>query len=166
MNDRDLLQAGYRYALSLRARKDDAEDLVQEAWYRLHRHAGRVGGKALLFTAIRNVYVDRWRRERLVVFEPLDDRDEPVDETAKPDEARFAVRDLAAPLAALRSEEREALFLSVVEGYTAQEVADFTGRPRGTVLSLIHRAKRKLRQALQDDSAAEEIPRTSKGAAS
>ncbi len=31
MNDKDLLQAGYRYALSLRASTSDAEDVVQEA---------------------------------------------------------------------------------------------------------------------------------------
>lgn len=46
-------------------------------------------------------------------------------------------------LAQLRSIEREALFLAVVEGYTAQEIADLTQQGRGTVLSLIH--GRKLR---------------------
>lgn len=151
MNDRDLLQAGFRYALSLRAGYQDAEDLVQEAWYRLHRHDGRVGSKSLLFTTIRNIHIDRYRRGRLVVFEPIDETGEVVDDGPNVLDARLAARDLEAPLAALRPEEREALFLMVVEGHTAQQVADFCGRSRGTVLSLIHRAKRKLRRALTAD---------------
>ncbi|MFP6757939.1 MAG: RNA polymerase sigma factor [Alphaproteobacteria bacterium] len=157
MNDKDLLQAGYRYALSLRASATDAEDLVQEAWYRLYRHDGRVAGKGSLFTAIRNIYVDRYRREQLVVIEPLDAVAEPADQAADPIAARLAARDLEAPLASLGAAEREALFLNVVEGYTAREIGTFTGRPRGTVLSLIHRAKRKLRGAIEaqagDDAA-------------
>ncbi len=155
MNDRDLLQAGYRYALSLRASAPDAEDLVQEAWYRLYRYNGRVGGKALLFTAIRNIWLDRWRREHVVAFEPLDDADTVADESAGADDGRWTAHDLAGPLASLRGEEREALFLNAVEGYTAREIAAFTDRPRGTVLSLIHRAKRKLRRALEAKAAGE-----------
>jgi len=148
MDERDLLRAGFRFALSLRAGHEDAEDLVQEAWYRLHRHDGRVGSKSLLFTTIRNIHIDRYRRGRLVVFEPLDEADEAADDGADVLDARLAARDLEAPLGALRPEEREALFLMVVEGHTAQQVADFTGRSRGTVLSLIHRAKQKVRRAL------------------
>ncbi|MCE2475073.1 MAG: RNA polymerase sigma factor [Alphaproteobacteria bacterium] len=148
MNDEDLLQAGYRYALSLRTRADDADDLVQEAWYRLHRHGGRAGSKAHLFTTIRNIYVDRWRRDQLIAFEPLETVDEPADSRSAIDDVRHDARALARLLDSLRAAEREALFLNVVEGYTAQEIGDLTGRPRGTVLSLIHRAKRKLRQGL------------------
>ncbi len=150
MNDRDLLQAGFRYALSLRATHQDAEDLVQEAWFRLHRHGGSVGGKSLLFTTIRNIHIDRFRRDRLVVFEPLDETVDTVEEADGALNARLVARDLEAPLRALRPEEREALFLMVIEGYTAQQVAEFTERSRGTVLSLVHRAKQKLRHALTD----------------
>lgn len=150
MSEKDLLQAGYRYALSLRGDPHDAEDLVQEAWYRLVRRAGRVDGKALLFVTIRHAFIDRYRRDRLVMIEPLDGVQEPTAEDGEAIlDARLTARDLEAPLATLRAEEREALFLTIVEGYTAQEVGALTGRPRGTVLSLIHRAKRKLRNELE-----------------
>ncbi len=151
MNERDLLQAGFRYALSLGPAPGEADDLVQEAWLRLHRARGRVRDKALLFRAIRNLFIDNYRRQRLVVFEPLDGAAETADGALLLDD-RVTLDDLKAPLAALGSEEREALFLNVVEGYTAREIAELTGRPRGTVLSLIHRAKRKLREALTSES--------------
>ena len=86
-----------------------------------------------------------------MVFEPLDGVAEIADGAPLLDD-RVTLDDLKAPLEALRPEEREALFLNVVEGYTVQEVADLTARQRGTVLSLIHRAKRKLREALTSES--------------
>ncbi len=154
MKDRDLLDAGFRYALSLTARHQDAEDLVQEAWFRLHRHAGKVSGKSILFTTIRNLFVDQYRRDRLVVFEPLDDGPCVPAEIADVSAAAIAAHDLEGPLAALRAEEREALFLNLVEGYSAEEIGGLTGRGRGTVLSLVHRAKLKLRRALTEDAVA------------
>lgn len=45
----------------------------------------------------------------------------------------------------LRDVERETLYLSVVEGYTADEISTMTSTARGTVLSMLHRAKIKLR---------------------
>ena len=152
MTERELLQAGFRYALSLRPIREDAEDLVQEACFRLYRNSGGIRAKALLFTTIRNLYIDQHRREKLLLFEPLDETT-----TAAPDgftvDAELRAAELAKPLAALRDAEREALFLNVVEGYTAQEIADLTQRPRGTILSLVHRAKGKLYRALTDNSA-------------
>lgn len=150
-----MLQAGYRYALALCHHRADAEDLVQGAWLRL-REAGRADGAGvpLLFTAIRNLFKDRRRREKLVAFEPLDDAPEVADNGADAAAGVLAARDLEAPLAALCVAEREALFLLVVEGYTAREAAELTGRPRGTVSSLAHRAKEKLRRALADGAEA------------
>ena len=55
-------------------------------------------------------------------------------------------------LAGLRDTEREALLLSVVEGYSASEIASLTDSTRGTVLSLVHRAKLKIQQALDTES--------------
>ncbi|MCL4236597.1 MAG: hypothetical protein KJ042_19005, partial [Deltaproteobacteria bacterium] len=51
---------------------------------------------------------------------------------------------IAAALGQLRPDEREAVYLQCVEGHSAAEIAKLTGRARGTVLSLIFRAKHKL----------------------
>lgn len=152
MSEQDLLQAGFRYAFALTHHREDAEDLIQEAWLRLHRKYGAVKGNALLFATIRNLFIDNYRRRRLVSFEPLaetaaDAQTECDAQSAESWARDIHVEDLDALLALMRPEEREALFLHAVEGYTTREIAKLCRCPRGTVLSLIHRAKHKLRKA-------------------
>ncbi len=146
-----MLQAGFRFALSLTHHTHDAEDLTQQSWLNLARRHGQVRDKSLLFRTIRNLFYDQYRRGKIVVFEPLEDDHV---ELAADDgsESAPAKGDLDVLLAGLRVVEREALFLNCVEGYTAEEIAKLTGQPRGTVLSLLSRAKRKLRRTAAEDS--------------
>jgi len=125
----DLLNAGYRYALSLSGERLNAEDLVHE----------------LLFRTIRHIFIDNYRRERRIdhhhhTIAALEDH-----QIGHLDESQAETQQLEKHLSTLRDVEREALFLAVVEGYTAEEIAAINDCPRGTVLSLVHRAKRKLK---------------------
>ena len=143
LSDNELVQAGYRYALSIARHHQDAEDLVQQAWLKLQRAYGRVEGTPVLFRAIRNLFYDQKRRTKIVQFEPLDSTPEPGKR-----ESSGVSHDLELLLGRLRPEEREALYLNVVEGFTATEISEQTGSPRGTILSHIHRARQKLAKAL------------------
>lgn len=149
MTDRDLLQAGYRYALSLAFNHHDAEDLVQEAWVRVSRLHGSVEHKSLLYVTIRNIFIDQYRRKNLVLIESLEDYQEAGSEDVN---FEFAINadQINVALHALRVEEREVIFLNAVEGYTAQEIAGLTKRSRNTILSLMHRGKKKLVALLCD----------------
>ena len=60
--EKELLQAGYRYALSLTHHPHDAEDFVQTACLKLYSKKGRMKSKALLFKTIRNLFFDQQRR--------------------------------------------------------------------------------------------------------
>ena len=64
MEERELIQSGYRYALSLARSSHDAEDLVQWAVIRLYQSKGRLHSLPLLFTTIRNLFYDQKRREK------------------------------------------------------------------------------------------------------
>ncbi|PKM28949.1 MAG: RNA polymerase subunit sigma-70 [Gammaproteobacteria bacterium HGW-Gammaproteobacteria-11] len=152
-----LLQAGYRYALALRGRPDDARDLVHEAWLRLNGQWLPILTKARLFRTIRNLFIDQYRRDQLMVMEPLELHSDLYLAHEVALDREIHALELTACLGQLRAPEREALFLNSVEGYTVSEIAQMTGRPRGTVLSLIHRAKEKMRALLVvDESAASE----------
>jgi len=144
--DAELLQAGYRYAIALTHHPEDAEDLAQEAWLNLSRRYGRVESRALLFTTIRNLFIDQCRRKKVVQFESLDQPEPPELPAIEPEEPGVK-GDLDRLLATLRANEREMLFLHYHQGHTAEEISRMTSQPRGTVLSLIHRAIAKLREA-------------------
>src|ERR1700744_6223142 len=75
--DAERLQKGYRYALALAHNPADAEDLVHEAWLNLSRRYGRVETNAVLFTAVRNLFVDQCRRKKIVQFDSLDEPEGP-----------------------------------------------------------------------------------------
>ena len=141
----ELLHCGFRYALSLTHHRHDAEDLTQEAWVKLCRRYGQASSKAALFTTIRHLFIDRCRRARIVAFDSLEESapDTVVAETLMPGTRD----DLEQLLGGLRPGEREVIYLHHVEGHTADEVGVLTRQPRGTVLSLMHRAFKKLRQA-------------------
>lgn len=142
VSENELVQAGYRYALSIARHHQDAEDLVQQAWLKLQRAYGRVEGTPVLFRTIRNLFYDVKRRNKIVQFEPLEKSPEP----GKSQESGVSM-DMELVMKKLRPEEREALYLNVVEGFTATEISEQTGAPRGTILSHIHRARQKLAKA-------------------
>ncbi|MFV2056146.1 MAG: RNA polymerase sigma factor [Thiohalomonadales bacterium] len=148
MNCKDLLQHGYRYAYSLTHTAHDAEDLVQEAWVKLMSARGHVDSKSLLFVTIRNLYIDQYRRNNIIVFDSMENIQEPAAEekTARSFELH---RDLNHAFQQLRMEESEAIFLNVVMGYSAEEIAKLTKKSRNTVLSLISRGKKKLADYLR-----------------
>lgn len=153
--DIEFLNAGYRYALSLASDHQDAEDLVHDAWIRLDRRYGKCSDKPLLFRTIRNLYIDQYRRRQKIQFSEFDENhfDQLNHENSHRsiENSLMNADEMQMVLERLRDVEREALYLSVVEGYTADEVAQMMESTRGTVLSLVHRSKAKLRQWLTPD---------------
>jgi len=155
--DAELLNNGFRYALSLTGSRADAEDLVHDAWIRLTNRYRSGLQKGLLYVTIRNLYIDSYRRKQRVVFTEFKDDEvsgSHVNERVTTDEMNYFLNQL-------RDIEREVIYLSVVEGYTADEIANMIDKSRGTVLSLIHRSKIKLRTLMAEaniDGEQSEVP--------
>ena len=144
----ELLHAAFRYAHALCSHYELAEDLVHEAWLKVVESHGPVPDRALLFRVIRNLYIDDFRHRRRFPKESFDDHEYRMYSPEDPSSHASEDRQLSDGLNQLRDEEREALFLWVFEGYTAAEIATLIDKSRGTVLSLIHRAKGKLKAHL------------------
>lgn len=149
-----MLQSGFRFAYSLTHHRQDAEDLVQRAWLRLQRRYAGCDSLPLMFTTLRNLFYDDCRRAKIVPFTTLDDElgATPTVEVALA-HAPGVQGDLETLLGMLEVAEREALYLNCIEGMTAKEIGELTGRPRNTVLSVLARAQRKLRDAAARDGA-------------
>lgn len=144
------VQLGFKFALSLATDRHEAEDLVQQACLKVIAKRGKIPSKGYLLTAIRNLFYDKVRRNKLIAFESLDKM-----ETALPAIANTQLGmklDLESSLNRLSVEEREVIYLNCVEGYTAAEMAPMLDKPRSTVLNLLSRAKNKLVSQEEEDS--------------
>jgi RNA polymerase sigma-70 factor (sigma-E family) len=131
-----------------------AEDCVQDALTRVHRHWRRVrrDGKPAAYAhqAVVNAALS-WRRRRRVREVPLSPADHP---STLSDPARPGLSDLdAALLAALRSlppRMRAAVALRYLEDRSEAETARLLGCSIGTVKSSASRGVARLRDALED----------------
>lgn len=156
LTSQELVHTGFRYAVSLTNDSHWADDLVQQACLKVIQSRGHLVGKSYLFTAIRNLFYDDLRssqRKRTGESDISTIQDESISQTE--DVANRI--DLEYLLGKLKSAEREALYLNCVEEMTAAEISQLTGQSRGTVLSMISRAKEKLRQKYASQNLLDEI---------
>ena len=152
------LEVMYRVARSLTRNQADAEDLVQDALLRAYRAIDRFDGRhprAWLLTILRNAQINRVRRKRP---ELLDDPDTTFERTPDPDDSLAPEHVVVDPvfdaevddaLAALPEKFRSVVELVDIAGTSYQEAADALGVPVGTVMSRLHRARRRMRDQLE-----------------
>lgn len=147
----------YGLALAIVSDARSAEDAAQEAFVRAWRHAAaydaRRGSVATwLLTITRNVAIDMARIHRPVATAPetLSALEE-VEPDGDPAERWFQVdgsRRLRAALAQLPAEQRRAVLLAGMYGYTAREIAEIDDIPLGTAKTRIRAALQRLRTLL------------------
>lgn len=152
-------------------REAELEDLLQEVAMRLVRHIGSLNDPAairpwLRTTAI-NVAITAGRRQKVRrrFFPRLVGEREEIEAPSEPAEDRSAAREegrRALELAQqLPVEYREPLLLRAVRGMSYRQIADVLGVPVTTVETRLVRARRMLREALEQ---AEHKSRTTAGA--
>jgi RNA polymerase sigma-70 factor (ECF subfamily) len=148
----------YNLARRFADRVDEAEDLVQETYlaafraWRDQRRPRRV--EPWIATICLNLGRSRYRTEQRRPIEvPIEDRDFRAPEVGEPERAAEAAMDreaLAAAMQRLPEEQRVAITLVDLAGFSTAEAANAMGTPRGTVLSRLHRGRRGLAALLWD----------------
>lgn len=158
------LGALYGFAMSLTRNPVDAEDLVQETCLRAIRGVTQNGiksnPKVWLFTILRNVWINQWRRrtkgpEFILLGKtrgdgaPLqewlsDERERPEDHF----ERNLVSGKIRAAISGLPEVFREAVVLRYFEGFSYRQIASILGCPAGTVMSRLNRARTELRIVL------------------
>ncbi|MDA8367256.1 MAG: sigma-70 family RNA polymerase sigma factor [Actinomycetota bacterium] len=146
-------------ARTLTPTEADAEDLVQDTLLRAFRSIERFDGahvRAWLFTIMRNAQINRVRRRRPELLDDADDIDvlAPPDGGRSPEEAaeaRAFDEAVAAALSHLPPKMAHVVELIDIDGLSCPEAAVALGVPVGTVMSRLHRARRKVRDRLARD---------------
>lgn len=148
MLDRPTLQRLFRYGFSLTHDEDAAYDLLQDALEISLRKAPERAHAAIGYvqSIMRNRFIDQYRRDQnhpSINYDENDNQPINIDPMVLEDVV-IAEHEIESIMLVLEPLDRELLFFWAVEGYTAQEIADRTSSPRGTVLSRIHRLRQKI----------------------
>jgi RNA polymerase sigma-70 factor (ECF subfamily) len=144
------------WAVALRTMRnpEDAADALQDAYISAFRRAGSFRGESQVTTWLHRIVVnaclDRLRRNKVRAAEPLPaDPDRAEELAARTDSVDPVVAneeraDIVAALQQLNADQRAALVLVDMEGYSVEEAARMLGCAVGTVKSRCARGRARL----------------------
>ena len=153
----------YNYALKIVRNADDAQDLLQETYYKAfknyHQFENGTNSKAWMFMILKNTFINNYRKVKREPAKIDYDEIEDIYENIKSDQSNDNNLDLdfynnllddelSAALSRIPSKMREVFLLCDLEGYTYEEIAEITDIPIGTVRSRLHRARKLLQDEL------------------
>jgi RNA polymerase sigma-70 factor, ECF subfamily len=129
-----------------------ADDLLQEAYYRLLRSTTAFESeehrKNYLFRIATNLIRDRFRRPRIDNAQLPEHGEGDVPASGDLAQQTQQRSDLARAMAQLSQREREMVWLAYGQGSSHQEIAGALGLKTGSVKPLLFRARRKLARIL------------------
>ncbi|NDU71966.1 sigma-70 family RNA polymerase sigma factor [Actinomadura sp. DSM 109109] len=145
-----------RFARTLCASPEDAEDAAQEALIILYRKIGTLRASGALaswmFRIVRNECL---RRARLG---PRHHHEVPDSGTVSAEDevlGRLEAGRVAAAVAALPAEQRHVLVMRDIQGYSGRMVADALGLSLPAMKSRLHRARAAVQRALEETTEGE-----------
>jgi RNA polymerase sigma-70 factor (ECF subfamily) len=158
----------YAVALGIVRDPDLAWDVAQEAFVRVHAHIAEFKGDSAfstwVFRIVTHLAIDSVRRERAAQKDDLDEvREADLDgagegilSTGLGNDPQASVlrkellEKIAAALETLPEKHRTILVLREIEGLSYEELAERLGIHKGTVMSRLFHARKKMQVALRD----------------
>ncbi|MCD6595307.1 RNA polymerase sigma factor [bacterium] len=143
----------FQLAYRMLDNRDDALDVVQEAFYRAWRSLKKFRGESSfrlwVETIATRLCISKYRKKRVFIGieEIIGLGSKPNwDDEIDADKYRKAI---ASALKRLTARERMAFVLRMEEKYSTEEVAKVMNISKGTVKTLLHRAKEKMKKFLR-----------------
>ncbi len=143
----------WRFAMRLTHDRELAEDVVQEVLLKAWKDPGlgqrdESAARAWLFTASRNLIIDRWRS----AASRHEARTEEVPDRSVSDSTSLVLDRwlIADALCGLSADHRTVISAAYYEGRSVADISAQLGIPAGTVKSRLHYALRTLKLILQE----------------
>jgi RNA polymerase sigma-70 factor (ECF subfamily) len=141
-----------RFAMTLTGHPDKADDLVQEtvcrALHFAHRFEPGTNMAAWLNTILRNLFMSNYRKRRREVDDPDGIHSSRL-AVAPEQQAHIDMGDFVVAFRTLSHDQREALTLIGVQGYSYEEAAGIAGVAIGTLKSRVNRGRVRLTEILE-----------------
>jgi RNA polymerase sigma-70 factor (ECF subfamily) len=142
----------YGLAVTMVGNSAVAEEIAQEAFTRAWRHAGAYDGRrgrvaTWLLAITRNLAIDHLRARRTEPLDPetIQNAERVMWTTSQgPDTSDRETAELRESLSELPADQRRALLLAALYGYTAREIGEIEEIPLGTAKTRIRTATQKL----------------------
>jgi len=157
----------FAVAIGLVRHEQDAREIVQEAFIRVHRNLAKFEGSSSFFTwlyrIVKNLAIDHMRKPARRESEPIDDpnlvdggphlpfisRIDGADPNDVVKRREIAAR-IQEALDALPPYHRAVIIMREVEGMSYQQMAEAMDVSKGTIMSRLFHARQKLQKALVD----------------
>jgi len=145
-----------RFALALSSNRDQADDLVQDCLeralrkQRLWRRRGSL--RSWLFSVLYRTHIDQRRSRRRREIATAPDVINTVGTQLPNQDHHVECRDIGEALDRLPEDQRSALLLIALEGFTYDEAAEVLNVPIGTVRSRLSRGRQALRDLRKGDT--------------
>ena len=169
-----LLDGLYRHAMRMTRNHADAEDLLQDtiakAYAGFHSYQPGAGVGAWMHRIMINHYINGYRKKHRRPVQHLTDNITDQQLARNPERSSTAMRsaedlaleslpdsELKAAMETLPEQLRVAIYYADVEGRRCKEIAEIMHTPVGTVISRLHRGRKRLRGLLAERYA-EQLP--------
>ena len=145
------------FALNLTSNDEEAKDLLQETMLKAisnsHRFADNTNLKAWLYTIMKNIFINNYRRnvKSTTVIDSSKDLfliNIPQQTQSTSPESKYSEGEILKKIALLQDEFRIP-FTMYFDGYKYKEIGDYLDLPIGTVKSRIFLARRQLMAMLK-----------------
>ncbi len=156
----------YAVAIGVVKNQQDALDVVQDAFIKVHKHIGNFKGNASFYTwlyrIVMNLAIDHVRKARKITdFDDGIHKDDAAGDGAllpriaesnpgKTVARREMTEKIQAALETLPEYHRAVILLREVEGLSYEEMAEVLEVPKGTIMSRLFHARRKMQDELSE----------------
>lgn len=143
----------HRYLVRRTGNESDAADLTQETFVRMYeKRVNPETARAWLFKTSYHLFVDQWRKKRRAVHVPLEAMsDMPETDVSPEGEALGAElrKEIFKALQELKPRDREVLLMLAQRNLSYREIADHVGCSENAIKTLVHRARKRMRERLE-----------------
>ncbi|MCF7860430.1 RNA polymerase sigma factor [Patescibacteria group bacterium] len=159
----EYVQDVYRFVYFKVGREADAQDLTSmiflKAWNYIQNNSltNSKTLRALVYKIARTSIIDHYRESSNKLELSLDDENHPLDimdDNPGPDENMDQSADLALihkQLPLLKEEYREVIVLRFIDDLSLEEISEVTGKSRGNVRVILHRAMAALKEMVETE---------------